>query len=47
MKVKILKRLHELLIEIAKADDAHLDKIGSELAEIEKKLIEYRYRGGE
>ena len=41
MKIKLLKRLHEILLEIAKADDAGLNKIGAELAEIEKKLLEY------
>lgn len=39
MKKALLKRLHEILIEIAKADDRGLDKIGVELLEIEKQLI--------
>lgn len=42
MKVKIIKRLHEIMLEIIKADDDQLNKIGQELAEIEKKLIIYR-----
>lgn len=41
----ILKRLHEILLEIGKANDAELDKIGIELADIEKKLLQYRERG--
>lgn len=39
MKRALLKRLHEILIEIAKADDRGLDKIGVELLEIEKQLM--------
>ena len=39
MKMKLIKRLHQLLIEIAKADMHELDKIGVELAEIEKKIL--------
>ena len=39
MKVYLIKRLHQLLIEIAKADMPELDKIGVELAEIEKKIL--------
>jgi hypothetical protein len=39
MKKALLKRLHEILIEIAKADDRGLDKIGVELLEIEKQLM--------
>ena len=46
MKEKMLKRLHEILIEIAKANDAELDRIGAELLEIEKQLLDYRYGGG-
>lgn len=46
MKEKMLKRLHEILIEIAKANDAELDRIGAELLEIEKELLNYRYGGG-
>ena len=37
MKKKIMKRLHEILIEIVKADDADLDKIGAELVGIKGK----------
>lgn len=40
-KQKILKKLHSLLIDIVKADNAELNKIGVELTEIEKKLINY------
>ena len=39
MKKALLKRLHEILIEIAKADDRGLDQIGVELLEIEKQLM--------
>ena len=41
MKKKIINRLHEILVEIIKADDKELDKIGVELLEIEKKLMTY------
>lgn len=41
MKAKLIKRLHQIILEIAKADDKQLDKIGVELAEIEKALIQY------
>jgi hypothetical protein len=44
-KNAILKRLHEILLEIGKANDAELDKIGIELADIEKELLQYRERG--
>lgn len=44
-KNAILKRLHEILLEIGKANDAKLDKIGIELADIEKELLQYRERG--
>lgn len=40
-KQKILKKLHSLLIDIVKADNVELNKIGVELTEIEKKLISY------
>ena len=33
MKKKIMKRLHEILIEIVKANDTDLDKIGAELVD--------------
>lgn len=39
IKMKLVKRLNALLVEIVKANDSELDKIGVELAEIEKKLI--------
>lgn len=41
MKSKLLKRLHELLILIVNANDEELDKIGVELVDIEKKLMQY------
>lgn len=41
MKAKILKELHQILIQIAKADDSELNKIGVKLAEIEKELFTY------
>ena len=41
MKTKLIKRLHQIILEIAKADDKELDKIGAELADIEKKLLSY------
>ncbi len=41
MKAKLIKRLHQIILEIAKADDRDLNRIGVELAEIEKKLLGY------
>ncbi len=41
MKVRILKQLHQIMIDIVKANDKELDKIGVQLAEIEKMLINY------
>ena len=41
MRAKLIKRLHQIILEIAKADDKGLDRIGIELAEIEKKLLGY------
>ena len=41
MKERLIKRLHQIILEIAKADDRQLDKIGVELADIEKKLLGY------
>ena len=41
MKEKLIKRLNEILLEIVKANDADLDKIGVELLEIEKKIMNY------
>ena len=42
MKAKILKRLHQLQMDILEANDAELDKIGLELIEIEKQLLQYQ-----
>ena len=42
MKIKILKRLHQLQMDILKANDADLDKISLELIEIEKQLLQYQ-----
>ena len=39
MKERIIKRLHEIIFEIIKADETKLDIIGIELSEIEKQLI--------
>lgn len=40
MKAKLIARLQKLIIDIVKAsNNAELDQIASELAEIEKKLI--------
>ena len=41
MKKRIIKRLHQIQMQILKADDAELNKIGVELLEIEKKLMLY------
>ena len=41
MREKLLKRLHQIIIEIVRANDVELDKIGVELAEIEKELLKY------
>lgn len=41
MKEKIIKRLHQIQMQILKADEAELNKIGVELLEIEKKLMLY------
>lgn len=41
MKRKIIKRLHQIQMQILKADEAELNKIGVELLEIEKKLMLY------
>ena len=41
IKERLLKRLHQILMEIAKANDSELDKIGVELAEIEKAILKY------
>lgn len=42
MKKELIKRLHKLLVLIVEANDEELNKIGIELAEIEKKLIAYK-----
>lgn len=40
MKEKIIKKLHNIIIDIIKAqDEKELDAIAIELAEIEKKVI--------
>lgn len=39
MKQKLIKRLQELMVQLISCNDSELDKIGVELAEIEKKLI--------
>jgi hypothetical protein len=41
MKKQIIKKLHEIQMQILKADEAELNKIGVELLEIEKKLMVY------
>jgi hypothetical protein len=41
MKKRIIKRLHQIQMQILKADEAELNKIGVELIEIEKKLMLY------
>ena len=46
MKKKLLKRLHQLQLEIIKANDARLDEIGLELIEIEKQLLTYKEEKG-
>lgn len=42
MKKKLISKLHQIIIEIAKSDDEELNKIGIELIEIEKKLMKYQ-----
>lgn len=42
MRKRLMKRLHEMLIEIVRANDPELDKLGVELVEIEKKLMAYK-----
>ena len=39
MKKRIIKKLHQIQMQILKADDAELNKISKEIIEIEKKLI--------
>ena len=41
MKQKIIRRLHQIQMQILKADEPELNKIGVELLEIEKKLMLY------
>lgn len=41
MKKRIIKRLHQIQMQILKADEAELNKIGVELLEIEKRLMLY------
>ena len=41
MKKRIIKRLHQIQMQILKVNDAELNKIGVELLEIEKKLMLY------
>ena len=41
MKRKIIKRLNQIMVEILKADEEGLNKIGVELLEIEKQLMMY------
>ena len=41
MKKNIIKRLNQIVIEILKADEAELNRIGAELLDIEKKLLTY------
>ena len=41
MKKRIIKRLHQIQMQILKADEQELNKIGVELLEIEKKLMLY------
>ncbi len=42
MKQKLIKKLHDLMLQIITCNDAELDKIGIELAEIEKQLINWQ-----
>lgn len=41
-KKAILKRLNEILLLITDANEKELDKIGIELLEIEKELLNYK-----
>jgi hypothetical protein len=41
MKRKIIKRLHQIQMQILRANDQELTKIGVELLEIEKKVMLY------
>lgn len=42
MKQKLIKKLHDLMLQIITCNDAELNKIGIELAEIEKQLINWQ-----
>ena len=42
MKQKLIKRLQELMLQIITYNDEELNKIGIELAEIEKQLITWQ-----
>lgn len=42
MKQKLIKKLHDLMLQIITCNDVELDKIGIELAEIEKQLINWQ-----
>lgn len=42
MKQKLIKRLQELMLQIITCNDEELNKIGIELAEIEKQLITWQ-----
>ena len=42
MKQKLIKKLNDLMLQIITCNDAELDKIGIELAEIEKQLIDWQ-----
>lgn len=42
MKKRLIKRLHELITLIVGADLEELDKIGLELIEIEKKVMQLK-----
>jgi hypothetical protein len=44
MKVNLIKRLQEIMLIIAKADEPELNKIGLELIEIEKELMAYQQK---
>lgn len=41
MKKRIIKKLHQIQMQILKADEAELNKIGVELLDIEKKVMLY------
>mgnify|MGYP000158645626 CR=1 FL=1 len=42
MKQKLIKKLHDLMLQIITCNDAEIYKIGSELAEIKKQLIKWQ-----